>query len=508
MRPEQPLRHEANGALLFETGRNCWRVERAGCAAVLIDAAAYFRAVREAIGNATRSVILVGWTFHPATDLVPEENSSGAPTTIGEVLQAAAAASPNLDLRVLIWDMPLPYAARNDFFPRRAKWWFDDAKVKFRVDSCEYTGASHHQKIVVIDDAVAFCGGGDFGRERWDSTAHRDRDSRRRLPSGKLYPPRHDVMMMVSGSAAAALGDLARRRWENATGEAVPPPQAAAVNAVWPQHVVPELKDVPVAISRTEPATKGRPAVRENEALYLDSIAAAKRLIFLENQYLTAPEIGAALAARLEEPHGPEIAVIVTQRSPGFLDGLCMDAARDRLIEHLRAVDRYGRFHIYSPATREGHGIIVHSKVSVIDDVFLRIGSCNLANRSMGFDTECDLSVSFSSADVDAAGRAATVRFRNSLVGHYLGMPPERIAAAMGEHGSLSGAIAALDTEMPLRLPKLRPRRLGPFGKLIAQYHLGDPEGAADAWRPWRRRRFGDSFKGALTSRKSTSSGR
>ncbi len=34
---------------------------------------------------------------------------------------------------------------------------------------------------------------------------------------------------------------------------------------------------------------------------------------------------------------------------------------------------------------------MVHSKVMIVDDGFLRVGSANLNNRSMGADTECDL---------------------------------------------------------------------------------------------------------------------
>jgi phospholipase D1/2 len=47
--------------------------------------------------------------------------------------------------------------------------------------------------------------------------------------------------------------------------------------------------------------------VREIEALYLRAIASARHWIYLEDQYFTSPMIGAALATRLAEPHGPEV---------------------------------------------------------------------------------------------------------------------------------------------------------------------------------------------------------
>lgn len=506
MRHAEMARNGESGMPLLRPQRNCWRIERAERVSFLIDTEDYFRAARTAIRNARHSVLLVGWFFHPETPLVPDE--ADAPNTIGALLNEVAAANPALEVRVLIWDMALLFTALNNFFPGRAASWFRDGKVRFRLDSCAYMGASHHQKILVVDDAVAFCGGGDFAPERWDSREHADNDPRRRLPSGKPYPPRHEVVAMVAGPAAAALGELARERWRLATGEAVAPSPAVPVEAVWPKAFAADVADIPVAVARTEAPSAEQAAVRENEALYLDSIASAKRLIFLENQYFTAPAIGAALAARLEEADGPEIVVICTQYSPGLLDGLCMDVARDRMIERLRAVDRHGRFHIYAPNTREGRGIIIHSKVSIIDDTFLRIGSCNIANRSMGFDTECDLAFAFSESRADAPGRKTIAGFRERLVGHYLDVAPEQVAAETHARGALSAAIAALDKGDGRRLLPLRPRRLGRLGQLISHYHLGDPEAAGDAWRPWRRTSSRDAFESALAMRKSTTSGR
>ena len=61
------------------------------------------------------------------------------------------------------------------------------------------------------------------------------------------------------------------------------------------------MTDVDVVIARTEPAYAGRPEVREVEALYLDSIAAAQRHIYIESQYFTSRRIAAALGDRLQE---------------------------------------------------------------------------------------------------------------------------------------------------------------------------------------------------------------
>src|SRR5690606_137986 len=97
-------------------------------------------------------------------------------------------------------------------------------------------------------------------------------------------------------------------------------------------------------IARTEPRVRGRPEVRENEALHLESIRRAKRLIYLENQYFTSPIIAAALAERLAEPDGPEIVLISTGRSPSWFDGLTMDTARAEVLYRLEQADAYNRF--------------------------------------------------------------------------------------------------------------------------------------------------------------------
>src|SRR5581483_1544175 len=96
----------------------------------------------------------------------------------------------------------LPISASQDFFPHRARGWFRGAPVHFRLDSSVPSGACHHQKVLVIDDLVAFCGGGDFMPDPWDPPAHHDIAPRRIMPGASLHPPRHEVMMMLDGEAA------------------------------------------------------------------------------------------------------------------------------------------------------------------------------------------------------------------------------------------------------------------------------------------------------------------
>jgi uncharacterized membrane protein YdjX (TVP38/TMEM64 family) len=94
------------------------------------------------------------------------------------------------------------------------------------------------------------------------------------------------------------------------------------------------------------------------------------------------------------------------------------------------------RVRLFYPQVTEGArtgDTKVHSKVMVVDDVLLRIGSANLNNRSMGLDTECDLAVEAGSS----ADRLAVKRIRDTLVGHHCGASAEEISESLQRTGSL-----------------------------------------------------------------------
>lgn len=468
-------------------GETCWRIDHADRAAFLIDVQDYFGAVQPALAAARRSILLLGWGFDPRTRLQPDGFENGLePDEVGRFLIALSRARPDLDIRILIWKSALPVAASQEFFPHRAQAWFLGTRVKFRLDDAVPLGGCHHQKALVIDDELAFCGGGDFGVDRWDTTAHLDADSRRIDPNLAHHAPRHEVTMMVQGKAARALGDLGRERWRRATGETLPAPDDAAppTQSLWPSHVKPALTDVSVGLARTEPAWRGAEAVREWLSLTLRSIAEARRTLYLENQYFTSPIIAEALARRLMEPDGPQIVLVSTAHSPSYFDKLTMDRTRAMVIRRLAKADRFDRFRAYCPHTPTGHPVIVHAKVTIVDDRLVRIGSANLNNRSGGLDTESELAIEVERPE----DRAAVATLRNRLVGHYFGRSAADVATAMERHGGLIGAIEHLNAHG--RLAKIQPLRLGPIAGFIAAFHIGDPAGVGDLWRPLRRRRL------------------
>ena len=476
-----PSANEKNAPWLAP-GRNCWRVETAGRFAVLMENAAYFEALQSALAKAKRSVVMLGWQFDPRTRLDPETPPNDHQAQIGHQLRMMVKARPELDIRLLIWKSSLPIAATQEFFPHKARKWFEGSRVRFRLDDQVPFGACHHQKIVVIDDRLAFCGGGDIGVDRWDTPGHLDVDFRRIMPDQECHAPRHEVMMMVDGAAARALGDHFRERWRlGCDGEEMAPPPDAGGDP-WPDHVPPHLQGVDICISRTAPPWRGRPAIDELRRLTLAAIAEAKETIYLENQYFTSPVITEALARRLTEPDGPEVVIVTTGESPSWFDKMAMDNARGAMVWRLRAADVFGRFRAFYPRTAAGSTIIVHSKTSFFDDRLARVGSANLNNRSFGFDTEIELAVQARSDEE----RLTLAAMRDRLVGHFLGYTGDAVTKARADHGGLVPAIDALNREDRLR--EIHPSRHHVFAEFVAAYHLGDPASPEDSWRPWRRR--------------------
>src|SRR5688500_3227979 len=226
-------------------------------------------------------------------------------------------------------------------------------------------------------------------------------------------------MGAVDDAAAEALAEIARDRWKKATHHELP--TVVARGDPWPTDLKVELEDVEVAIARTAPPLGEAPGIREIEQLYLDMIAAARDYIYLENQYFTSQKVGEALKKSLEQPAGPEIVVLTRLLSHGWLEELTMHVLRTRLVRELEDADKHGRFNAYCPhieGLREGTCIDLHSKVMIVDDEWLRIGSSNISNRSMGVDTECDVVL-------EARGEkrvSAKIReFRNRLLAEHLG---------------------------------------------------------------------------------------
>jgi phosphatidylserine/phosphatidylglycerophosphate/cardiolipin synthase-like enzyme len=441
---------------ILQPGRNCWRIERAGRAAVLVDGAAYFSRLESALRSARRSVLILGWDFDGRIRLRPDVDPDESPP-LGPFLRSLVEARPDLEIRILVWSVAVVHAPGAPAPLLFGAEWQNHPRLVLKLDTQHPIYAAHHQKIVCIDDRLAFVGGMDLTVRRWDTRDHVIDDPSRVDPDGNPYPPVHDVQMVVDGEAAEAVASLARRRWQVATGERLPDVTEVGSDP-WPADVVPDFTETPVAIARTMPPWGGEPGICEVAAMTADALAAAKRAIYIEAQYMTAWFVGDILERQLQNPEGPEVVVLMTYESRGLMERFVMGSNRDRLIRRLRLADRHGRLRVWYPCRPDRGGsrqqIRIHAKLMIVDDVFIRVGSSNLNNRSVGLDTECDLAVEAR----DEATRQVIGRLRDEFVAEHLDVEPGEVANAVRRHhGSLIGAVERLNHG---------PRGLTPFGAM------------------------------------------
>lgn len=432
------------GERLLVPGRSCWRIERARRVAFLIDGAAYFAAVRAAIAQAKRSVFILGWDIDSRIHLVPQGANDGYPEALGDFLNEVVKRERHLRMYVLSWDFAMVFALDREWLPIYKLDWRTHRRLSFRLDDRHPLGASHHQKIVVVDDAVAFIGGLDLTHCRWDTSAHASHEPNRCDAEGSAYRPYHDVQAAVDGNAAKALGELCRDRWQRATNQRAGS-VAEAPGDPWPRGVTPDISDVDVAISRTDPGyTTGIP-VEEIKHLYVDSILAAKRSIYLENQYFSSSVVGTALAARLRNADSPDIVVVSRRTEEGWLEERTMGVLRARLHKQLQAADageHYRLYYPHIPGLELPNVLNVHSKVLVVDDDLCSVGSANFSNRSMGFDTECNIAIE---SNGEERIRRAIAALRNRLLAEHLATDAARIEDEIRQHdGRLIATIEAL----------------------------------------------------------------
>jgi len=460
----------------LNASRNCWRIARADRAAVIIDAADYFKHARQAMLEAEQQVLLVGWDFDARIRLV-HAGEDEAPIKVGQFFDWLVARRRALYIYLLRWDTgAIKSLFRGTTIVTLARW-LTKRQIHLKLDSHHPLSAAHHQKIVVIDDCIAFCGGIDMTDERWDTRAHKDDERFRVGANGAPYKPWHDATTALTGPVAQALGELSRTRWHRAGGERLPTPHAT--RSCWPDGLRIDFEDCEVAISRTVAAMPGEKPVYEIETLYLDLIARAERWIYAESQYFASHKIAKAIAERLDEENGPEVVIINPVKAQGWLEPIAMDTARARLFEALQQRDRHKRLRIHHPVTRSGEPIYVHAKVMVVDGEILRVGSSNFNNRSMRLDSECDVTIDTTRpANAHCAEQVARVAF--DLLAEHLDCDGSAVERRFAASGSLIETIAVLNRPDWRRLIDYEVPDLSAVGEALADNQLLDPENPGD----------------------------
>jgi phosphatidylserine/phosphatidylglycerophosphate/cardiolipin synthase-like enzyme len=374
---------------------------RDGCSIdVLIDGEEVLPAIAAAIRGARRSVRVAGW--HSAPHFALER---GEPPTVLRELMAETAAR-GVEVRVLLW-AGAPFRA---FTPSRGDVRADarelgrDTGVRVAVDAHERLLHCHHEKLVVVDEEVAFVGGvdlTDLGGDRWDTRRHPAR--------GRLGW--HDAGSRLRGPIVADVAAHFDLRWTAVTGDelpAVPVPARAGTTTLQLLRTVPERV--------YDELRGGAFGILEG---YMRSLRSARELVYLESQFFWLPEIVGLLSEKLRDPPSDRFRVIL------LLPSKPNNGEEDTrgMLAHLADADQgRGRFMATTIDAMTGSTVdelYVHAKVGIVDDHWITIGSANLNAHSFLNDTE---------VNVHACDPALARATRLRLWGEHLGLPEDEIA--------------------------------------------------------------------------------
>lgn len=474
----------------YSTEPGVWRYAHADRASVIVDAEDYFALMQKAMLAARRRIMLIGWDFDTRIHLaVGRRWFSRAfrrehPRRLGSFLVWLAKRRDGREILILKWGVGVVQFITRGYMIVDVLRMASKKGITFNFDGHHPVGCSHHQKIAVLDDRLAVCGGIDMTQDRWDTREHLEHDRRRRRPHGRKYGPWHDATMMIEGEAARHLGALSRDRWHRAGGDAleeVPIPE----RSLWPEELKVQFENVEIGIARTRAEYKDTSEIREIERLLIDQIGAAKKFIYSENQYFTSPRIAEAITKRLKEDDPPEIVMVQPDAADGWLEQQAMDHARNILLHAIEEIDHKKRFALFVPYTGETK-IYVHAKLTIFDDQILRIGSANWNNRSMGLDSECDVFI-----DCNRPGNAHACHeiaaLRHSLLGEHCGLKPEQVAEALERDPSMLRFIEQHGNVNGRQLRRFVPPEVGDVEEKLAGSQVLDPEHPDEMFEPFAK---------------------
>jgi phosphatidylserine/phosphatidylglycerophosphate/cardiolipin synthase-like enzyme len=418
---------------ILQAGRSCEAIAAVTRAGLVVDARDYYLTVYRALLGAQRYALIAGWQFDSSVELVRGADAEGlkTPTRLLELLEHVTRERPELHIYILSWDFSLVFALEREWLQRVKFDWMTSAQIRYVFDSQHPSGGSHHQKLVIVDGAIAFTGGIDLCESRWDNRAHPPHDPLRMNPNGEPQKPYHDVMGYASGPAVQALEALFRTRWQRATGQALELPapiEGQSIEVVGAVPVPCDSMGISMTLGAHEPSHT--PGVEQIRALYESAIADAEQLIYIETQYFTSKVVLAALCARLERP-GEKLAIVIVMPEGGDTPKENF-ALGDAQAWTLATLARCAREHnhtlrVLSSVDHDAQGVasatFIHSKILLVDDRFLCVGSANCTNRSMSLDSE--LAFAWECKGEGTPMHASIAKVRASLLAEHAGIADE-----------------------------------------------------------------------------------
>lgn len=449
-------------------GRTCWTLRDARASGLLVDGRAYFREFWKAAREARRTILAAGWRFDSTVELLRGADrlrAAGEDVRLLGFLDGLCRRRPSLEVYLLCWDYSPGFLFQREWFQARLFRRAGCGRIRFHFDDRHAVGASHHQKFTVIDGSLAFLGSMDLCHDRWDDRAHRAEDPGRLQPGRADYGPYHEVQAYVTGPAAQELAELFRARWRSAGGPELelPPPWESSPPEPRPSVA---LGPGPVGLSRTIARTlvPDQPSIREIRRLYVDAIDAAEELIYLESQYFGSAAVYQALLRRMADPRRGKLDIVLvyprqmhTLTEEFSLGALQCSLFRGLKRQAARTGHDLGIYWVASPGRDGGErDRYIHSKVLLVDDRFLSVGSANTNNRSMGLDTE--LNVSWEAESPGDRDRIAAIRrARVNLLVEHTGRGDETSRRALRQR---RGLVRVLEAWAAQGISTLRPHPL------------------------------------------------
>lgn len=442
---------------LLVPGQTCATLVTSTSAGLLIDGRDFFRAVYDACSQAERTIFMAGWQFASDVELLRGDDvcDPAYPSSFLDFLRELCEHKPALEVYLLPWDSSAVFAFEREPLQRLKFRRKGHPRIHWRMDNSHPPGASHHQKLIVIDRSLAFVGGMDLCTSRWDDRQH-CAAKKERCTHGRPDGPYHDVQAYVTGEAVDVLGRWFAWRWQQATSEELTLPDVAPRDLVFTPTIA--VHAPRIGLARTLPAMDD-PATRpvtELLQLHVRAIGQARRVIYIENQYLSSDELWRAIKARLEAgaPH-LQIVLVLPEKSAGFKERISIGVYQQAILESLtEAAERNGHaLGVYYQAACGPDGdvpVFIHAKVLAVDDRFLLVSSANLTNRSMSFDSE--LGIAWESREPTASQRNARVE----LLGEHCGVARDEAEALVGP---IDGLVARLDRFAHARTGALRIHR-------------------------------------------------
>lgn len=412
----------------------------------LIDGAKTFvemaRVIRSATDPSTHFIYILGWTMFLDFPFAADG------TTLGQLLQSAS--DRGIQIRVILWaPVPLPVV-----MPQFGQ----NESVVARIEALKQGQAlldirtlgfgSHHQKVMVAsgsDGLVSFCGGIDVNPDRV-------------FPLGvngaaQDGGPMHDVHCRIRGPAAFDVLQTFIQRWsdfvraysvrekapllgKNVTLDKQPKPGRLQVQVgrtfgnATAHNIIGAPNATDLQRSPYEFAKQGERTLR---AMFLRAIEAARRFIYIEDQYLVNPETSAALVKAL--PNISHLTILIPHSD--ITDLPRVHELRKNFVAPLRKAggDKVRVFVRFPFGPNVPHSY-VHAKTWVFDDQFAIIGSANNNRRSWTTDSEIGVGVYDESTNSRASYTFAH-RLRISLWAEHLNMNTQ------DGHGQLADGVAS-----------------------------------------------------------------